>query len=76
MHGIGVKWPRREPEPQATRKEQVAESVAASTAQAAFEIERREVLALLGFETEAWKETGKYRFGCGEELSFEARTHV
>ncbi|MEO0419456.1 MAG: ParB/RepB/Spo0J family partition protein [Pseudomonadota bacterium] len=52
MIGGSALW-QTKPEPQATRKEATVESVAASKAQAAFETERRAVLALLGFETEA-----------------------
>ena len=50
IRGSGL-W-QTKPEPQATRKEATAESVAGSKAQAAFESERCEVLALLGWETE------------------------
>lgn len=51
MIGGSALW-QTKPEPQATRKEATAESVAESQAQAAFEAERGEVLALLGLETE------------------------
>ncbi|MEO1168743.1 MAG: ParB/RepB/Spo0J family partition protein [Pseudomonadota bacterium] len=51
MIGGSALW-QTKPEPQATRKEATADSVAASKAQAAFDAERRDVLALLGLETE------------------------
>ena len=50
MIGGSALWQLR-PDPQATRKEETAESVAGSAAQAAFETERIAVLELLGFES-------------------------
>jgi ParB family chromosome partitioning protein len=50
---IGSSLWRVEPEPQRAEREEIAESLAASKAQAAFEAERREVLILLGLEADS-----------------------
>ncbi|WP_299918444.1 ParB/RepB/Spo0J family partition protein [uncultured Roseobacter sp.] len=48
MIGGSALW-QVKPDPQSTRKDETADSVAKSAAHAAFDAERREILALLGF---------------------------
>ncbi|WP_299410352.1 ParB/RepB/Spo0J family partition protein [uncultured Roseobacter sp.] len=49
MIGGSALWQVR-PDPQMTRKDETAESVANSAAQAAFDAEKQEILALMGFD--------------------------
>lgn len=49
MIGGSALW-QTKPDPQSTRKDATAESVAGSQAQAAFDAEKHEILTLLGFE--------------------------